>query len=345
MTKTNFWYQQAGLFLPDIGTFFNQDMALAKQLVKQLASAGVTVLKGEILQTADVCLPGDAVEQYYGHNSNEIISENYRQLIERKVIPLDSYRELFSYANNLGMKLVLSVYNFEGADFAKELNCFAIKIASSNITHQPLIEYIAKLGLPMIFDTGHTSVEEAVRAVNWAKDCGNFDLLIEHSPPAPPNDVDMHNLRFMQTLATSTGLPFGLSDHHYSDEMLYAAVALGATVVEKGVCPDNLPDEQDGGHALAISEVEAVNRKIINIQKALGNSMRELPRNRKKYQPRMGLIAKTAILPGESLSLNNVDFAFPALGIGTEHWQEVKQLTANKALNKGQIIQWQDISG
>lgn len=343
--KINFWKTlEQPIFLPDIGTFFNQDIELAKSLVRQLADSGVTVIKGEILHDANICLPSDVNEQYFGKESHQVIYENYRELIERKTVSLDDYREIFHYAQSLNLKIVLSVYDFIGADFAKELNCFAIKVATSNITHQPLIHYIAKLQLPMIIDTGGSSLEEILRAVSWAKEAGNNDLLIEHSPPAPPNDVALHNLSFMNTIAKSTGLPIGLSDHHSAEEMLYAATALGALVLEKGVCDDYLGDEQDSAHAIKISDVETTVSKIRNIAKALGTGYRELPRLGRKIPARMGIITKQTMRKGDKLTLNNVSFAFPAKGIGTESWQHIESKTVNEDLAVGDIIQWRHIN-
>ena len=122
MTESNYWQQsEEVIFLPDIGTFFNQDIDTAKSLIQQLAESGVTTIKGEILHDANVCLKTDTSEVFYGHNSQQKISENYRSLIERKTVSLTHYREMFSLASSLNLRVVLSVYDFAGADFAKEI--------------------------------------------------------------------------------------------------------------------------------------------------------------------------------------------------------------------------------
>lgn len=333
------------LFLPDIGTYFNQDMAQAKQLVDGLLQAGVKVIKGEILQNADVCLDAEISgnERYWGLRSDDFLEENYRALIERKVVSLAAYKDLMDYASSRGAKWIMSVYDFEGADFAKKMGCVAIKIASSNITHQPLIEHVAKLGVPMIFDTGHSTTEEAARAINWAQDQGAWDMLIEHSPKGPPAPVEQQNLRYMVTLGRAFNLPYGLSDHYDGDSMLYAATALGALVLEKGVCPDDMPDDQDGAQALPVGQVAGVVAKISQIASALGDGQRHLPRQRVKYASRMGVVAARDMQVGDSLSLENVRFAFPALGIQTEYWSEVEHSSLKHALKSGQVIDWADI--
>lgn len=332
------------LFLPDIGTYFNQDMQQAKAMIDGLVAAGVSTIKGEILNNANICLDASLSgnERYWGHKSGEHKEENYRELIERKVVSLEAYQQLFDYAQSKNVDIVVSVYDFEGADFAKKMGVVAIKIASSNITHQPLIEYVAKLNLPMIIDTGHSTLEEVARACNWAQDAvdNSVDLLIEHSPKGPPAPVSEQNLRFMQTLGKALNVPYGLSDHHAGNEMLLAATAMGAVVLEKGVCPDNMGDEQDGGHAIALGEVASTLSKINMIADAMGNGIRHLPRNRDKYVSRMGLVAKTNLKPGDILSLDTIDFAFPAKGIKAEYWSEVEGAMVAQDLTAGQVIDW-----
>jgi len=342
----SYWNRKRPLFLPDIGTYFNQNITQAKLIIDGLANAGVSIVKAEILQTAEICLQANLSgnEKYFGQQSQEFVEENYRELIERKVIPLETYREIFDHIKQRGMDLIVSVYDFEGADFAVEVGCKAIKVASSNITHQALIEYVASLKLPMIIDTGYSTIEEAARAVNWAKDIDSeLDCLIEHSPKGPPNPVEQQNLNFMKTLGVAVNCPFGLSDHHGGEEMLYAATAMGAMVLEKGVCANDMGDEQDGGHAMPVGQVAEVLQKVNNIADAMGDGIRELPRNRDKYISRMGLIAKTVINKNEVLSLENVSFAFPAKGIKAEYWSEVENRMLNKAIQAGQVIAWTDI--
>ena len=147
----------------------------------------------------------------------------------------------------------------------------------------------------------------------------------------------------MQTLGACFNLPYGLSDHHIGDEMLYAATALGASIVEKGVCPDQLGDEQDRAHALNISQVAIVQRKIENIAKGLGNGVRGLSRNRDKYISRMGLIAKVNIEKGEVITKNKVDYAFPVIGIPVEEIDLIINKKASKMIFLGQPLNFSDV--
>jgi sialic acid synthase SpsE len=328
------------LFLPDIGTFFNDDVGVALGMVDKLADAKIPVIKAEILHDVNICLKSDLPEFYYSPSKGHMIEENYRQVIERKIVSLDSYKKIFNHISSKGCRLVVSVYDLEGAAFADEQNVIAIKIASSNITHQPLIEFVASTNKSIILDTGHSTLEEISRAVNWLNDAGKFDIIVQHSPLAPPASVDEHNLKFMQILGKSFGIPYGLSDHHIGEEMLYAATALGASIVEKGVCPDGLGDDQDRAHALNLTEAGDVQNKINNIARGMGNGVRFLNKNRGKYISRMGLIAKTDLQEGDILAIENIAFAFPVIGIPVENIELFLGRIIQTKINAGEPIRF-----
>ena len=330
------------IVLPDIGTFFNQDFALAESMIKSVSAAGCKFLKGEILHRADICLDDDTKETYYGVKTG-LVSERYRELVERKVVPLNVVKDQMALARSLKLDVVLSVYDIEGADFAAQQGAVAIKAASSNIAHEPLIRYIAALKLPMIIDTGKSTMEEIARAVQWARDAGAERLIVEHSPDAPPAPVAQHHLRMLKTLAQVFSCPVGLSDHHAGSEMMIAGAALGASILEKGVCPDGVPVDQDVTHALPLSQLSDLRVMCQNVHAALGSPMRTLKRDRAKPAARMGLVARCDLAAGDVISLATVDFAFPAKGIETEHWSIVDGWTVSGEIKAGTPIRWNDV--
>lgn len=334
--------QDPPVFLPDIGTFFNQDIEAAKDQVNKLKKAGVKFIKGEILHDANIALDKDVPEKYLAPNG-KIIQEKYRNLVDRKIVTLAKYHELFYHCKQQDLGIVVSVYDFVGAEFAKSLGACCIKIASSNIVHQPLIEQVAKLGLPMIIDTGKSSLEEIARAINWAEDAGAEMIMIQHSPEAPPSSVDNHNLRMIPTLRQIFDRPVGLSDHHHGNEMLYVAIALGASSLEKGVCLHQMQSDQDTYHAIPVNEVSDTLEKCLMIYRALGVGMRYLRRDRVKYASRMGLCASRIINKGDKLDLSNISFAFPAVGIPVESWDHLKNFVTRVDIPAGEPITWKDV--
>ena len=326
------------ILLPDIGTFFNDDTSLAIEMINKLHAYNVEVIKGEILHDPNICLDYDQNEFYYDKSQKKFIAENYRKLMTRKTVDLNSYEKIFEHAKSLDKVLVLSIYDTVGVDFALNIKCDVIKVASSNITNIPLIKYMSKFDLPIILDTGHSTLEEIARAINILNDNDFFDIFIQHSPLAPPVPVEEQNLNFMVNLGKTFGLPYGLSDHHDGDEMLYAATALGASIVEKGVTPEKYLADQDCAHAMFIDDIPEILKRIKNISKSLGNGTRYLRRDREKYKSRMCIYATKDIKNGEKISEEKISFAMPFVGIGVEEIDNVIGRKLSKDVKKGEPL-------
>lgn len=333
------------VLLAEIGTLFNQDLDQARSMVRAIRDArgadtgSPILLKGEVLHTAEIVLDDDAVETYHSR-AGESRSERYRELIERKVVPLDHYRAIFGLCPEL--PFVLSVYDAEGANFAAAEGAVGLKVASSNITHVPLIRHVARTGLPVILDTGRSTLAEVARAVDAARGAGCDQLLLEHSPDGHPALPGNHNLRMLQTLARAFGTPVGLSDHHDGEEMMVVSIALGASLVEKGVTFDPDALEQDASHAMALDRLVPAARSIFAAWQALGSGTRDLdvPIARLGTSARMGLVAARDLHPGDPVDLDHVTFAFPCRGIGVELWDEVVGWEFATEIPRGGVIGW-----
>ena len=336
-------FKKPPLYLPDIGTFFNQDIDIAIRMIDELKESKIKIIKGEILHSPDVCLPGESFESYLASDGVTTIQENYRELIERKVVSLSDYDKIFEHCRQQKIEFVVSVYDDEGVAFAIEQKAVALKASSSNITHFPLLATMAKAQLPIIIDTGHSTIDEALRAVKWVRETGENRIIVQHSPPAPPRSVGEHNLNMMLNLGAACESFFGLSDHHDGTEMLMAATSMGAQIIEKGVYPIGLENEQDLMHAMSLSQVKSVNNAIQNVFKAMGNGEDRDLSNKPAYKSRMCLVAKMDLPLGEKLSRENVTFAFPPLGIGCEYWPTIEGKALVKALKKGDLISWDNI--
>jgi N,N'-diacetyllegionaminate synthase len=309
-------------FWPDIDVYFKGNVERAVQLVEQIRAAGLGVVKAAALHDARICLDTAARTEFFVRGQG-MVSERYRDIIERHVVGIASLRRIFGHVRDKGLDLVVSVYDDEGIALADEMDAAAIKIPSSNIVHAPLIRAVASTGRPMVIDTGRSSMAEIARAVTWARGAGAERLLLQHSPPAPPAPASTFHLRMMGELGTRFDVPYGLSDHHIGTEMLLVAVALGASVLEKGVCAEGTAADIDIAHALPASQLRRVRELIEMAHAALGNRERELPDNRPRPADRMGLVAARDLQAGEVIDLGAVRFAFPALGIPVEAWDEV----------------------
>lgn len=325
------------VLFPDIGTFFNQDIKLAKKLIIKLINDGAKIIKGEILHNPDIALKISRKEPYLS-DKRTVIKEKLRKIIERKIVSFNSYEKIFSVCKKKKVDFILSVYDFEGASFAKEIGCSALKIASSNITHKPLIDYVCKLGLPVILDTGKSSYDEIKKSINWFKKNKFSKLHLQHSPYAPPHSLKKHDLLMIETFLKEFNYTVGLSDHHNSNIMLYAAVALGACTVEKGIKSKLIKNDTDVYHAMDIEDFKLVNKNLSEIKTAMGKSMRILKKNDPKHLYRMGIVAKETMKNGTKLKANDLTFAFPKKGIPVEEFDKIVGKKLIKNVKKFQPI-------
>lgn len=335
----------------EIGSYFNGDAKLAKSMIDRVIDARKKVphqpmvLKTEILDDAEICLADNTLETY-SSKSGEIRQENYRDLIERKVMPLEQYVPLFSMCVERNIPFVVSVYDFKAADFAIKNGASALKIASSNVVHIPLIRYVAGLGLPMVIDSGRATIAEVHRAIDTARAAGCEDIVVQHSPDGHPAPPKAHNLRILETYAQAFNLPTGLSDHHVGLEMIYLSVALGASVIEKGVYDNPNELDQDISHTMGLGDLEHVLEMTYACWEALGSTERHT-RDPIDWvigtSQRQCLVANQDLEPGDMINLDTMRFAFPCKGIPVEDWDLVCNWVVDTTLKAGQPVQWENV--
>ena len=324
----------------EIGTFFNQDLGLAHEFLARIHEAGVPVFKTEILHDPDVCLRSSGLNITFNHATGKTV-ENYRQLIERKTVPLSGYAQLFATCRDLGVPFIASVYDFTGVDFLVKEGGAAIKIGRHNMAHHPLIEYSARTGLPLIFDAGLVYLDELAKAVRIAQAEG-APVIINHHPGPNPTPAERQNLRTIQTYKQTFDVPIGLSCHYRGDEILYAAVGAGVNLIEKGVVDDNTRVEQDVVSALNFEDLKGFLQKLAHCSAALGARFPQIPEPR-DLNTRKGMVASRDIPAGETLSLENVGFAWPPLGIKSEDWPIAAGRPAALNLSRGDVIDWKHV--
>jgi sialic acid synthase SpsE len=233
----------------------------------------------------------------------------------------------------------------EGAAFARDEGAVALKVASSNITHLPLIRQMASLGLPLLIDTGRASLAEVDLAVRAARRAGCAEIVLEHSPDGHPAPPENHNLHSLRTLAMSFDVPVGLSDHHNGTEMLFVALGLGVDLLEKNIVVGAGMLEQDHAFAVPGRDLAGLVGSLSNAWIALGRPFRDVSRTHGliSTSARMGLVTRRKARSGDAVSLDTVRFAFPCRGIGAQHFDLVEGWRFAVDLDEGAVVTWHDV--
>lgn len=249
--------------------------------------------------------------------------------------PFEWHPALFARAKELGVTLFSSPFDETAVDMLEELGCPAYKIASFEIVDLPLIAHVARTGKPMIISTGMASREEIDDAGDTAikNGCGGIAFL--HCVSSYPTPIEDANIRTVERLKWA-GFACGLSDHTRGNVASIAAVALGASIIEKHFTLSH--EGPDAAFSLGPAEFVALVRDCKDAWKALGEPKFGLGAERKL---RRSLYVVEDIAAGEPFTTNNVRSIRPGFGMSPKHLREMLGKHAPRAMRRGEPLQLQ----
>ena len=215
------------------------------------------------------------------------------------------------------------------------------KIPSGEITNLPYLIAIAKTGKPVIMSTGMCEMYEIEAAIKVLKENGTKEITLLHCNTEYPTPFEDVNLRAMQTMRDAFGLEVGYSDHTKGIEVPIAAVAMGATVIEKHFTLDRHMEGPDHKASLEPDELAAMVRSIRNIEAALGTGEKTpSPSERKNMViARKSIVALRDIKAGEILTEENITVKRPGSGVSPMKWFEVLGTRAVRDFEEDELIE------
>lgn len=329
-------------FVAELGVCHRGSVAVAKDNAKAAAEAGADCIKTELFYETEVYDPS-AVKTFSTRSGKKAVP-----LIEhmrRYQFTLEEHHEVKRFADELGLPFMATAHDRKRVDFLEEIGAEAIKIASPDIVHYPLIRYAAASGLALFLDTGGAYPWEVDMAVKAARDAGGQRVVVNHNPKGHPAPAQNHNLRMIRRHQRVLDLPAGLADHYDGYEMLYAAVAAGADTVEKPISEDRFIEECEHIWAISRDDLKDVIATVHAFHAALGtDAMPQAPGLRPESPHRVALVARNDMAAGDVLTLDSVAFGKPRLGIGVEHWDALEGKRLAVARKSGDFIGYGDIA-
>ncbi len=259
--------------IAEAGVNHNGEVSLARELIDVAAEAGADAVKFQSFK-AERLVTLDAPKAQYQIEATGATQSQLEMLKALELSP-EAYHDLRDRCRQRGVLFLSSPFDEESADFLDDLGIPAFKIPSGEVTNFRLLEHIASKHKPIIMSTGMCSLGEVDDAVRHIRRAGGTQLVLLHCVSAYPADPAEVNLRAMNTMATAFGLPVGFSDHTPGTEVVMAAVALGAAVIEKHFTLDrNLPGP-DHRASLDPGELKALVSGVRTVESALGNGRKE----------------------------------------------------------------------
>jgi len=330
-------------FIAELGICHGGDLATALRLADASVEAGAHCVKTETFQRETVVLDDSAVARYF--IDGKVVEEPLGEHMDRYELTLDEHHQIKRRCDELGVPFMSTAHEFEGIDFLKEIGAAAVKIASPDIVHGPLLRYAARSGLPVFLDTGASLQHEVELAVECLRHEGAAGIVVNHNPAGHPALPEGHDLRIIPRLCEILNVPIGLSDHYERCEMMYAAIAVGALVVEKPVSEDPNVKEPERNWSVSTDDLACVIKNCAAVYSALGKPARLISHEGQIYRNnnRSGCAAKMDLPEGTLLTLDNVVFGRPRKGIGVEHWGLIEGRPLRRAKDKHEFIRWEDL--
>ena len=257
-------------------------------------------------------------------------------LYQEAYTPWEWHQAIFDEAKKCGLICFSTPFDKTAVDFLEDLGNPIMKIASFEITDIPLIEYAAKKGKPMVISTGIAMPEDIELAVKTCKEAGNDDITLLKCTSSYPAPIEDANLMTMVDMKERYGVKVGLSDHTMGYDVAVAAVALGATLVEKHFILDRSIGGPDSAFSMEIGEFAAMVKAIHNVEKALGNVLYPVePTMIKGRQFCRSLYVAEDIKTGEIITEKNVRSVRPGYGLHPKYLSELIGKSVNQDLYKG----------
>ena len=330
------------LIIAEIGINHNGDVKLAKKMIDAAAEAGADVVKFQTFSPERLYVEEFAKSKKVKFGDKEMSLWDF---IDEVKLSWDDTKMLKEYAESKGIGFLSTPFSFEDADFLESIGVEAFKVASTDLTTYPFIEHIAKKGKPIILSTGTSTIGEIEEAVNIIKNTGNDKIILLHCIsiyPAPPETI---YLKSMEILKNAFKLSVGFSDHTAGIHIPVAAIALGAQVIEKHFTIDkNLPGPDQAG-SMTPDELRLLRKAADEVWKASGDGWKVMTEDEKNVakMARRSIVAKKNISEGEVISLENVTFKRPALGVEAKYSKHFLEKRTRSSLKRDSYLNWSDV--
>ncbi|MDR3255887.1 MAG: N-acetylneuraminate synthase family protein [Synergistaceae bacterium] len=255
--------------IAEIGSNHNRSLPLAKEMIDVAAEAGADAAKFQIYSAPSLYSARD--DERLGYDGG-----NVSKLIESVETPREWLPELADYCREKGMIFFAAPFDMAAVD---ELDAVSelFKVASFEIVDLSLIRGVASKGKPIIIATGLADMGEIEDALAACRELGNENIALLQCASCYPSPASIMNLRSMETMRRAFGLPVGLSDHTLGIHISVAAVAMGASIIEKHFTMDRKMKGPDHSFAIEPQELRELVRQIREVESALGDGMKKGP--------------------------------------------------------------------
>ena len=327
--------------IAEAGVNHNGSIELAKKLIDVAVEAGVDAVKFQTFKAKKLVSKNAQKAQYQKENIGDSDNSQFNML-KKLELDANTHNELIAYCNTKNIMFLSTPFDHDSIDMLNDLKLPIFKIPSGEITNLPYLRHIGSLKKEVILSTGMADMGEIEDALDILVNAGTSkeNITILHANTMYPTPMEDVNLKAMQTIGNTFDVAFGYSDHTLGIEVDIAAVALGASVIEKHFTLDKSMEGPDHKASLEPDELKAMVQGIRNVELALGSSVKKSSPSEKQNMEvaRKSIVASCVIQKGEKLSEDNLTIKRPGNGINPMRWDEVVGSTAQKDYEVDELI-------
>ena len=327
--------------IAEAGVNHNGSIDLAKKLIDSAVEAKADAVKFQTFKTEKIVSKSANKADYQQKNINDGDNSQFNML-KKLELDIDTHKELIEYCNSKNIMFLSTPFDHDSIELLDSLDLQIFKIPSGEITNLPYLRHIGSLQKKVILSTGMADIGEIEDALDILIKAGTKkeDITVLHANTMYPTPYEDVNLKAMVTIGNTFDVTFGYSDHTLGIEVPVAAVAMGASVIEKHFTLDKTMPGPDHKASLEPDELKAMVQAIRNIEIALGSKVKkptqsEIPNIK---VARKSIVASCDIKKGEKLIKENLTVKRPANGISPMRWDEVIGTIAKKDYKMDELI-------
>ena len=306
--------------IAEAGVNHNGSIELAFKLVDAAVKAGADAVKFQTFKSESLVSKNTQKAEYQKQTTDS--SESQLEMLKKLELNIDAYKKLADYCQGKGIMFLSTPFDHSSIDLLDELDLKYFKIPSGEITNLPYLRHIGSLAKQVILSTGMSTLQEVGDALAILVNSGTNkeNITVLHANTMYPT-----NLNAMQSIRKEFDIAVGYSDHTEGIEVDIAAVAMGASIIEKHFTLDKSMIGPDHKASLDPKELKAMVLAIRNIEKALGKNLKIVTPSEQanKNIVRKSITAKCFIKKGEQLTENNLTVKRPGTGINPMKWDKI----------------------
>jgi N,N'-diacetyllegionaminate synthase len=330
--------------IAEAGVNHNGDLRLALRLVDVAAEAGADAVKFQTF-AADRLATMDAPKAEYQKTGTPSGETQYEMLMRLELTPA-AHRKIVDRCREKGILFLSTPFDEGSADLLQQLDVPAFKLPSGELTNLPFLAHVAAKKRPLILSTGMASLDEVSAALETVRRAGAKEIALLHCVSHYPAEPREANLRAMETMACAFNVPVGFSDHTPGIEVSLAAVALGASVIEKHVTTGRGLPGPDHKASLEPSELSALVRGVRNVEAAMGDGRKRPAASEAAIAAvaRKSLVAAADLPADTRLAIEHIEIRRPGTGLPPAMREQLVGRTLRVAVKKGTLLSMEMLS-